>query len=114
MTALGVPYVAGIQPNTLMWRSGTGPRRKGKPLNNTGRRDEPDLISAEEVMRGLPKRAWRTVRWREGSADLQSSRFALVRCSFGHNRVDPASRQQDRFVYECPEGQDEPSKYWVS
>jgi SRSO17 transposase len=59
MTALGVPYVVGVQPNTLMWRSGTGPRRKGKPLNNTGRRDEPDLISANEVMLSLPKRAWR-------------------------------------------------------
>lgn len=26
MTALGVPYVAGIQPNTLMWRSGNRPK----------------------------------------------------------------------------------------
>src|SRR5579864_6758679 len=41
MTELDVLYVAGILPNTLLWRSGTGPRRKGKPLNNTGRRDEP-------------------------------------------------------------------------
>src|SRR6201999_3514817 len=31
MTALGVLYVAGILPNTLMWQSGAGPRRKGKP-----------------------------------------------------------------------------------
>src|ERR1700737_1804915 len=30
MTALGLTYVAGIQPNTLMWPSGTGPRRRGK------------------------------------------------------------------------------------
>src|ERR1700726_1395024 len=30
MTALAVLYVAGIFPNTLVWRSGTGPRRKGK------------------------------------------------------------------------------------
>ena len=35
-----------------MWRPGTGPRRMGKPLNNTGRRDEPDLISAKEVALG--------------------------------------------------------------
>ena len=47
ITALGVSYVVGIQPNILMWRPGTGPRRKGRPLNNTGRRDEPDLISAK-------------------------------------------------------------------
>src|SRR4029077_11779811 len=51
MTELGVPYVAGILSNTLMWQSGTGPRRKGRPLNNTGRRDEPDLISAKDVAR---------------------------------------------------------------
>ena len=43
MTALGLIYVAGIQSNTLVWPSGTGPRRRGKPLNNTGHRDEPDL-----------------------------------------------------------------------
>src|SRR6201986_3022729 len=48
MTELGVSYVAGILPNTLMWPSGTGPRRKGKPLNNIGRRDEPDLVSAKK------------------------------------------------------------------
>ena len=54
MTALGVAYVAGIQPKTLMWRPGTGPRRRGKPLNNTGRRDEPDLITAKEVMLVCP------------------------------------------------------------
>src|SRR5260221_2257457 len=89
MTALGVPYVAGIQPNTLMWRSGTGPRRRGKPMNNTGRRDEPDLISAKEVMLGLPNRAWRTVRWREGSAHWLSSRFARGRAGVWHNRLVP-------------------------
>ena len=56
MTALGVTYVVGIQPKLLVWPPGTGPRRKGKPLNNTGRRDEPDLISAKELALDLPKR----------------------------------------------------------
>jgi SRSO17 transposase len=114
MTALGVTYVVGIQPNTLMWRSGTGPRRKGKPMNNTGRRDEPDLISAKEVMRGLPKRAWRTVRWREGSAEWLSSRFARVRVSVGHNRLDPKTLSEEWLLIEWPEGETEPTKYWLS
>jgi CBS domain-containing protein len=65
---MGLSYVAGIQPNTLMWPSGAGPKRRGKPLNNTGRRDEPDLISAKELGLALPKHAWRAIRWREGSA----------------------------------------------
>ena len=62
MTELNVPYVAGILPNTLMWRPGTGPRRKDKPLNNTGRRDEPDLVAAQQIALGLPKQAWRRPR----------------------------------------------------
>jgi SRSO17 transposase len=114
MTELGVPYVAGILPNTLMWRSGTGPRRKGKPLNNTGRRDEPDLVSAKEVALGLPKQAWRTVRWREGSAEWLSSRFARVRVRVGHNKLIPEKLQPEWLLIEWPEGEAEPTKYWLS
>jgi SRSO17 transposase len=114
MTALGVPYVAGILPNTLMWRSGTGPRRTDKPLNNTGRRDEPDLISAEQVVRGLPKRAWRTVWWREGSAEWLSSRFARVRVGVGHNGLDPKTLSREWLLIEWPEGEAEPTRYWLS
>jgi SRSO17 transposase len=114
MTELGVPYVASILPNTLMWRPGTGPRRKDKPLNNTGRRDEPDLISAREVMQGLPKRAWRTVKWREGSADWLSSRFARVRVKVGHNKLIPEKLASEWLLIEWPEGEAAPTKYWLS
>jgi SRSO17 transposase len=114
MTALGLIYVAGIQSNTLVWPSGAGPKRRGKPLNNTGRRDEPDLISAKEVALGLPKRAWRTIRWREGSADWLSSRFARVRVRVGHNRLIPELVSQEWLLIEWPEGEAEPTKYWLS
>src|SRR5437588_6881718 len=79
MTALGVTYVVGIQPKILVWPPGTGPKRRGRPINNTGRRDEPDLISAKRLARDLPNDAWQTIRWREGSAEWLSSRFARVR-----------------------------------
>jgi SRSO17 transposase len=114
MTELGVPYVAGILPNTLMWRSGTVPRQTGKPLNNTGRRDQPDLISAKQVALGLPKQAWRTVKWREGSADWLSSRFARVRVRVGHNKSDPAQLVEEWLLIEWPEGEAEPNKYWLA
>lgn len=114
MTALGLTYVAGILPNTLMWPSGAGPKRRGKPLNNTGRRDEPDLISAKEVALGLPKRAWRTITWREGSADWLSSRFARVRVGVGHHRLIPELLSQEWLLIEWPEGEAEPTKYWLS
>jgi SRSO17 transposase len=114
MTALGLSYVAAIQPNTLMWPSDAGPKRRGKPLNNTGRRDEPDLISAKEVALALPKRAWRRIRWREGSADWLSSRFARVRVGVGHNQLIPELLLQEWLLVEWPEGEAEPTKYWLS
>jgi len=114
ITALGLSYVAGIQSNTLMWPSGAGPKRRGKALNNTGRRDEPDLISAKELAHGLPKSAWRTISWREGSADWLSSRFARVRVGVGHNKLIPELLLQEWLLIEWPEDEPEPSKYWLS
>jgi len=114
MTELGMPYVAGILPNTLMWRPGTGPRRMDKPMNNTGRRDEPDLVSAKEVMLALPKQAWRTVTWREGSADWLSSRFARVRVRVGYNKLIPEKLSPEWLLIEWPEGEAEPTKYWLA
>jgi SRSO17 transposase len=114
MTALGVTYVVGIQPKILVWPPGTGPRRRGKPLNNTGRRDEPDLISAKRLARDLPKHAWRTIRWREGSAKWLSSRFARVRVRVGHSQLIPELLAEEWLLIEWPEGEAEPTKYWLS
>lgn len=100
ITSLGLIYVAGILPNTLMWRPGSGPRRKGKPLNHTGRRDEPDLVSAEKVARGLPKEAWHTIRWRQGAAEWLSSRFARVRVRVGRNKLIPEKLQSEWLLIE--------------
>ncbi|MGR4932632.1 transposase [Bradyrhizobium sp. CAR08] len=80
MTAFGVSYVAGIHPKIPVWPPGTGPRPRGRPLNNMGRRDEPHLISAKRLARDLPQKMPRIrCRWREGSAERLSSRFARVR-----------------------------------
>lgn len=114
MTALGLTYVAGILPNTLMWPSGAGPRRRGKPMTTTGRRDEPDLVSARELALGVPKRAWRAVRWREGSADWLASRFAAVRVGVGHNRLLPEELAREWLLIEWPDGEAEPTRYWLS
>jgi SRSO17 transposase len=114
ITALGLTYVAGILPNTLMWLPGSGPRRKGKPLNNTGRRDEPDLVSAKKVACGLPKEAWHTIRWRQGSAEWLSSRFARVRVRVGHNKLIPEQLQSEWLLIEWPKEEKEPTRYWLS
>jgi SRSO17 transposase len=116
VSALGLSYVAGIQPNVLMWGPGTSPKRPDKSLNNNGRRNEPDLTSAREVARSLPEQAWRTISWREGSADWLSSRFARVRVRVGHNGAIPGRVAEEWLLIEWPEGETKPSKfkYWLS
>lgn len=102
MTALGLTYMAGIQPKLLVWPPGTGPKRKGMPLNNTGRRDESDLISAKKLALGLPKHTGRTVNWREGSAERLSSRFARVRVRVGHCQLLPELLSPEWLLIEWP------------
>src|SRR5437016_3729843 len=63
ITELKKVYVAGIQPQTLVWLSGT--RHRGAPKK--GRRDAPDAASVKNVALGLHSKAWRTIAWREGT-----------------------------------------------
>jgi SRSO17 transposase len=116
VSALGLSYVAGIQPNVLMWPPGTGPKRPDKALNNNGRRGQPDLISAKEVVRALPKHAWRKIKWREGSADGLSSRFARVRVRVGYNGAIPGQVAEEWLLIEWPEGETDLTKYkyWLA
>jgi SRSO17 transposase len=114
ITALDLTYVAAILPRTLVWAPGTGPRRRGRPLNNTGRRDEPELISARQLALGLPKKAWRTIRWREGSADWLSSRFARVRVRVGHSQRLAEHLAEEWLLIEWPVGEAKPTKFWLS
>ena len=114
MTALGLIYVAGIQSDTLVWPAGIEPKRRGRPATKKGRRDEPGLISAKELALGLPKKAWRTIKWREGSAGWLSSRFARMRVRVGHRHRQPEDQSQEWLLIEWPEGEDAPTKYWLS
>jgi SRSO17 transposase len=114
VTALELRYVAGVQSNILVWPPGCSPRRRDRPLNNTGRRDEPDLVSVKELALTLPKKAWRNIRWREGSADWLSSRFARVRVRAAHTYLPAEQIYEEWLLIEWPEGEDEPTKYWLS
>jgi SRSO17 transposase len=113
-TALGLTYVAGVQSNILVFPPGTAPQRRGKPLNNTGRRDEPDLISIKNLALALPQEAWRTIAWRQGSAERLSSRFARVRVRAAHGYLLAELLAEEWLLIEWPEGEAEPTRYWLS
>ena len=121
VSALALCYVAGIMPQTSVWASGTGPlppkkwSGRGRPPKLIRRDDKHQPISVKELALGLPKRAWRTIEWREGTAERLSSRFARVRVRVAHrdyNLTD--SRPEEWLLIEWPKGEDEPTKYWLS
>ena len=112
-TALGLIYVAGIQSNILVWAPGSEPRPGHHPPKR-GRRGEPDLISVKELALGLPANAWHTVKWREGTADWLSSRFARVRVRAGHHHELTESLPEEWLLIEWPKDEDAPTKYWLS
>jgi SRSO17 transposase len=110
ISELELTYVAGIQSQTLVWAPGTRP---GRALRK-GRRGEPDAISIKEVALGLRAKAWRTIQWREGTNEWLSSRFARVRVCVASGHQRPQRPTEEWLLIEWPEGEDEPTKYWLS
>ena len=121
VTALRLTYAAGVQSTLSVWPPGEEPLPP-KPWSGRGRkpsrlRHDADHrpISAKELAMRLPAEAWKDVEWREGSNQPLSSRFAAA-------RVRPASRDHklvaphpvEWLVVEWPEGEAEPTKYWLS
>jgi len=121
ISALALTYVAGILPNTTVWTSETAPlppkkwSGKGRPPKLLRRDHKHKPISVKELALGLPKRAWRTIKWREGAAERLSSRFARARVCIAHRDYQlTETRPEEWLLIEWPEGEDEPTKYWLS
>jgi len=121
VTALGLAYVAGILGTTSLWPLGAGPlpparwSGKGRPPKRLRRDPEHQPLAAERLAAGLPASAWRTVSWREGTAGPLSSRFAAARVRPAHDDFRLSEpRAEEWLLAEWPEGEDEPTKYWLS
>ena len=121
ITSLGLTYVAGILPNTSIWAPGSGPlpvkgrSGLGRPAKRMRRDDDHQPMQVKALALGLPATAWQTVTWREGSADWLTSRFARLRVRPAHRdytRTEPWP--EEWLLIEWPEGEDEPTKYWLS
>ncbi len=92
MRDLGLTYSVAVWARTLI-DGGTGKMR------------------AEDFAAGLPKRAWKTVTWRQGVAEPLRSRFARVRVRVrgeGCTREEP----EEWLLIEWPKK--DGRKYWLS
>src|SRR3954465_10358643 len=83
LAGLGLAYVAGVQPHTSVWthanpspavRPWSG---RGGPPSRMVRDPDHQPPSVEGLALSLPAEAWEVISWREGSADVLISRFAL-------------------------------------
>ena len=82
---------------------------RGRTLVATGKKETP----AEALALALPKAAWKTITWRQGSAEALKSRFARVRvrpCGDGCTRDQP----EEWLLVEWPKGAAAPKKFWLS
>jgi SRSO17 transposase len=121
ITALKLAYVAGILSTTAVWGPGQEPlpakpwSGRGRPPTLLRRNANHRPVSVKDLALGLPRRAWRTIKWREGSAEHLSSRFARVRVRVAHrDEKRRTPRAQEWLLIEWPKGEKEPTKYWLS
>jgi SRSO17 transposase len=94
---LGLDYSAAVPARTLV--------EGGK--SNQGK------MTAQTLALGLPKRAWQTITWREGSAEPLRSRFARVRVRARGEGCTP-NEPEEWLLIEWPKGETAPTKYWLS
>jgi SRSO17 transposase len=121
MSALGVAYVAGILSNTTVWAPGEGPlpakkwSGRGRPPKLLQRDARHQPVSVKKLALSLRNRAWRTIKWQEGSAEVLSSRFARVRIRVARRDFKRSeSHREEWLLIEWPKGEKEPTKYWLS
>jgi SRSO17 transposase len=121
VTTLGLLYVVGVPSTISLWPPGKEPlppapwSGRGRKPTRLRRDADHQPVSAKTLAMGLPKEAWRTVPWREGSNDTLSSRFAAIRARPASGDEKLSTPQPfEWFLVEWPEGEDEPTKYWLS
>jgi len=89
--------------------------RPGRPPKRLRRDAEHLPISVKELALGLPNRSWRTIAWRQGSAEPLSSRFARVRVHAARRDFTRSeSWPEEWLLIEWPKDEPEPTKYWLS
>src|SRR5579864_8100156 len=100
ITGFGLSYVAAIV-STVKVRL----VRKGDP--------KPQRLSVEALAFKLPKQAWRTITWREGTNKSLQSRFARVRVRVAPQKGE-ARFAEETLLIEWPKGEAAPIKFWLA
>jgi len=113
----GLPYVVGITGKTVVWGAESNPKPqlvRGKS-GGTRNRYLDDEHPPEAVSELALRLNYKTVSWRNGSKGRLSSRFALTRIRTAHQHsLGRAPGDEQWLLCEWPEGEDAPTKFWLS
>ena len=112
IAALGLAYVAGVLPDTLVFTPGHQPAA-GHTRPKSGRRQR-HVVSVKQIALGLAAEVWQQIEWREGAAEALSGRFARVRVCSAHRHRTLPDRAAEWLLVEWPDDEDEPTRYWLS
>jgi SRSO17 transposase len=119
ISAFALKYVAGVKTTTTVWAPDNISRPanpgRGRRSSRTVREVESAPISLKKLALALPKSSWRTIRWRAGTNEVLSSRFARVRVRSAHDRN--AAREtvpEEWLLIEWPPGEEAATKFWLS
>ena len=97
----GLQYVAAVREDTTVYLAGPAGARAP--------------IAVKDLALGLPKTAWKSVWWRNGTKGDMRSRFALLRVRVAHPE---SGRRQERslewLLIEWPQSENDPVHYWLS
>jgi len=118
---LGLKYCVGVQPTTTVWTTDLSPlppkpRRtdRGRPATRLRRAAGHEPISVKDLAFGLPRSAWRTIEWREGSNARLVSRFSAMRVRAAHQDWRRGElRAEEWLLIEWPTSESEPVHYWL-
>jgi SRSO17 transposase len=113
ISARKLKYVAGVKTTNTVWVPDTV--ASPKPAKSRRGHKESTPISVAALAQALPKSSWRTIRWRDGTNDVLSSRFARVRVRCAHDR-DAAMEtvREEWLLIEWPTDEGAPTKFWLS
>ena len=120
---LGLDYVAGILSSTSVWAPGmeplppiANPPGLGRPGKRLRRTPEHRPLSVKGLAESLGPQAFQRVAWRQGTTPQPlCSRFAALRLRPAHHDWKRSTPWPEAWLLiEWPDGEDEPSKYWLS
>ena len=115
LSALKLKYVAGVKTTTTVWvpdMLSPEKSRRGRGPTSNGNDSAP--LSVEKLALALPKSSWRTIRWRQGTNEVLSSRFARVRVRPAHHRNEAMETPEEWLLIEWPPNEEAPTKFWLS